>query len=225
MMTCSECERLFDSYLDGHLSGTLRLEFDAHRLRCRHCQQSLAMLESCQHVIAFDSDVRSISDDFTHRVMGDIAARREARILPFRLRSTRAAIVAGGLMQAAAVVLIAIFLTNNQTGTTRAPDSRTNPMIAVANTGSDLPSDPEVVEEMVFQSIRKRLLAATTELDRQTRGLAAYVNVDLPDDVVQASSNAASLNPLTWPFEALLPPPAGPEHSEPDNQGSDHFAL
>ena len=48
-MNCSEAEQLFDAFLDGQLTGSLRLELDAHRLRCRRCQQTLAMMEACEH--------------------------------------------------------------------------------------------------------------------------------------------------------------------------------
>src|SRR5512143_2249321 len=99
-MICSECEQLFDAYLDGHLAGSLRLEFDAHRLRCPHCQQTLAMLETIGHVIAADSHRQpELSAGFTDRVLEEITRPRE-RI--FRLPYVRAAVVVGALAQAAA---------------------------------------------------------------------------------------------------------------------------
>lgn len=109
-MTCSEAERLFDAYLDGYLSGTLRLELDAHRLRCRRCQQTLAMLESCGHVIASDRREPAASMDFTERVMSKIGARGAARQGTIRFRSMRVAIAIGLVVQAAAVLMIAIML-------------------------------------------------------------------------------------------------------------------
>ncbi|MHC5035492.1 MAG: anti-sigma factor family protein, partial [Planctomycetota bacterium] len=75
-MNCSECERLFDAYLDGQLAGSLRLEFDAHRLRCRRCQQTLAMLETIGNVIASDPQVPEMSVTFTDRVMRQIQPPR-----------------------------------------------------------------------------------------------------------------------------------------------------
>ncbi|MBL8879060.1 MAG: zf-HC2 domain-containing protein, partial [Phycisphaerales bacterium] len=81
-MNCSEWEGLLDAYLDGQLSGALRLEFDAHRLRCRRCQQSLAMMEAITHVVATDERSPAISDDFTQRVMSQILSNKPAAIRP-----------------------------------------------------------------------------------------------------------------------------------------------
>ena len=77
-MNCSDAERLFDAFLDRQLSGTLRLELDAHRLRCRQCQQTLAMLESCGEVIASDRRGPVLSDDFAERVMADVSEQQQS---------------------------------------------------------------------------------------------------------------------------------------------------
>ena len=90
-MNCSEAEQLFDAYLDGQLTGSLRLELDAHRLRCRRCQQTLAMMEACEHVLTADRRAPELSVDFTERVMADTTRRRR---IPGRLRSTRVALAA-----------------------------------------------------------------------------------------------------------------------------------
>jgi len=104
-MNCSEAEQLFDAYLDGQLTGSLRLELDAHRLRCRRCQQTLAMMEACEHVLTADQRVPALAEDFTERVMSDAVHRRR---LPGRLRSTRVAVAIGFGLQAAAVLILAI---------------------------------------------------------------------------------------------------------------------
>jgi anti-sigma factor RsiW len=100
-MNCSEAERLFDPYLDGELSGSLRLEFDAHRLRCPLCQRKLAMMEACEHILSGDSRVPALSTDFTDNLMARLA---EHKIAPRRLqwRPLKIAIAVG--LQAAAVV-------------------------------------------------------------------------------------------------------------------------
>lgn len=77
-MNCCDFEQLVDPFLDGELSGTLRLEFDTHRLRCPLCQQKLAMMEACEHVLAREDHTPAISDDFSDRVMAAIAARQPA---------------------------------------------------------------------------------------------------------------------------------------------------
>ncbi len=104
-MICSECEQLFDAYLDGQLAGSLRLEFDAHRLRCRHCQQTLAMLEAVGHVISSDSQIPELSGDFTDRVMADIELPTQRVI---RWPWPRVALVLGGVAQVAAVLVFAL---------------------------------------------------------------------------------------------------------------------
>ena len=85
-MNCAEAEQFFDAYLDGELSGSLRLEFDAHRLRCPLCQQKLAMMEACEHIIARDTRTPACSDDFTYRVMNEIRERRVLRLHARRRR-------------------------------------------------------------------------------------------------------------------------------------------
>ena len=69
-MNCAEFERLIDAYLDGELAGSLRVEFDAHRLRCRRCQLTMIAMESVETVLANDRPLATLSDDFTERVMG-----------------------------------------------------------------------------------------------------------------------------------------------------------
>ena len=104
-MNCSEAEQLFDAHLDGQLTGSLRLELDAHRLRCRRCQQTLAMMEACEHVLAANRRVPALAEDFTERVMSGVVQRRR---IPGRLRSTRVAVAVGFALQAAAVLILAI---------------------------------------------------------------------------------------------------------------------
>lgn len=100
-MNCSEAERLFDPYLDGELSGSLRLEFDAHRLRCTLCQRKLAMMEACEHILAGDSRAPALSTDFTDNLMARIAEQKIAPRRPQR-RPLKIAVAIG--LQAAAVV-------------------------------------------------------------------------------------------------------------------------
>lgn len=76
-MNCVDAEQLFDAYLDNELSGSLRLEFDAHRLRCPQCQRKLALLEACEQVLAAER-TPALSDDFTDRVMARILERQNA---------------------------------------------------------------------------------------------------------------------------------------------------
>lgn len=103
-MNCVEIEQLMDAWLDGELSGSLKLEFDAHRLSCARCQNMLAMLEACQHVIADDTPPTP-SFDFTDRVMAQAGAPRTLKLERARWKSRW---VAMGLAQAAAVAAFAV---------------------------------------------------------------------------------------------------------------------
>jgi hypothetical protein len=104
-MNCSEAEQFFDAFLDGELAGSLRLEFDAHRLRCPACQQKLAMVEACEHILARDSRVPTPRHDFTDRVMKAISQRR---VIKLHARRRRIAIAASILLPAAMIGLFAI---------------------------------------------------------------------------------------------------------------------
>ncbi len=98
-MNCIDVEQLIEAYLDGELSGALRVEFDAHRLNCSVCQRKVALLETCGDVLAGDQDLAELSGDFTDRVMHAVALRPRVSRLPRRL--TLAAAVG---LQAAAVL-------------------------------------------------------------------------------------------------------------------------
>lgn len=121
-MNCSEAERLFDPYLDGELSGSLRLEFDAHRLRCTLCQRKLAMMEACEHILAGDSRIPTISGDFTDRLMAQIAEQKIAP-KPGRLRPLKIAVAVG--LQAAAVIGFIVFWPALQSSPAPAPATYT----------------------------------------------------------------------------------------------------
>ncbi len=108
-MRCPDFENLLDAYLDGELSGSLRLEFDAHRLQCSRCQRVVTMLESVGHVVANDRDVPSLSDSFADRVMGQVEGERA----PLRLRTTRYEIGIVAVLSAAAVLVFAFLLQQN----------------------------------------------------------------------------------------------------------------
>ncbi len=101
-MNCIDVEQLIDAYLDGELSGALRVEFDAHRLSCDVCQRKVALLESCGDVLAGDQDLPALSGDFTDQVMHAVARRPRASLLPRRV----AVLTAVGLQAAAVVAVI-----------------------------------------------------------------------------------------------------------------------
>ncbi len=192
-MNCSECEQLFDAYLDGHLAGSLRLEFDAHRLRCPHCQQTLAMLETIGHVIAADAQQQpELSPGFTDRVLADIA-RPRARVLRFPY--VRVAVVVGALAQAAAVMAIALLWTSRP-ATDPVPSPKADPSAVEAAAANDpayravLGLIAEKVEDHLWE-----MYSTGTQITADVKNLARYLNVSVPEDVVRESSQVAGVNP------------------------------
>jgi len=206
-MNCSECEQLFDAYLDSQLAGSLRLEFDAHRLRCRRCQQTLAMLETIGHVIASPAQTPELTPDFTQRVMQDVT-RPRARIIAFPLG--RVAIVVGALAQAAAVLAIAVVWTTRPAAL--APPSAT-PMVSLADGPAQTDPAYNAVLGLIADGVEDRLWemqTAGTKLTAEVKNLARYLDITLPEDVARESSKIAGVNPWQAFWGTL-----GPREEEP----------
>lgn len=100
-MDCTQARQLFDAYLDGELTGSLKTELGAHRLRCADCRRELALLEVSGHIITSDRASESLSDGFTDRLLACMPQRRTNWYVRYR----RALYVATPL---AAAALIAI---------------------------------------------------------------------------------------------------------------------
>ncbi|RMF76763.1 MAG: zf-HC2 domain-containing protein [Planctomycetota bacterium] len=182
-MNCLEAEQLFDAFLDDELSGALRLEFDAHRLRCRDCQQKLALLEACEHIFSRDARVPDLSDDFTERVMAQISdlGVRPRRSLPLRTLMTGAA-----LLPAAAILLLAFVwpLGQNPRVTSDAKPSSGGDALARAM------QDEIALYDYVAGGI-EQLWAAKNALTADAEHLRLFaVNFTLSEDVTQAAFGA-----------------------------------
>lgn len=118
-MNCREAKQLFDTYLDGDLSGPLVDELGAHRIECSHCRRTLDLLEVAGQVIATDAGVPDVGDDFTARVL--LAAEE---IPPRRSIAIRRLLYVGGPLAAAAcVVLVATLWMRGESVTGSPPDS------------------------------------------------------------------------------------------------------
>lgn len=211
-MNCSECEQLFDAYLDGQLLGSLRLEFDAHRLRCRRCQQSLAMLEAVGHVIGGDPRSPELSGDFVDRVMAEVATPTAPRRLT--VPWTRVAIVAAALAQAAAIVAAVILWNVPRTdGPVAGPGAGAAEMARFA-------ADPEfrAVHKLIVEGVEDSLWEIHHTGRRLTEDLVTlgrYLDIVLPEDVARESSRMAGANP--WNF---LWSPMSPGEEEPPETSS-----
>lgn len=214
-MTCAECERLLDAYLDNQLAGTLRLEFDAHRVHCERCRRTLAIVAALSNVIAADSRGPELSPNFTDRVMRHIPS--PAR----RLRPTWPIAAAAAVLPAAAAIMLA-FLGNPQrveptTTPTAAPKVALRPGLPAEDYMSR-----DAVRQLIADRIEDRLWdmrAAGTKLTADFVELAGYLNITVPDAVVRESTRMAGLNPFLGLWDSLIP--AGeqqePEPATPDD--------
>jgi hypothetical protein len=219
-MNCSECEQLFDAYLDGQLAGSLRLEFDAHRLRCRRCQQTLAMLETIGHVINSDPHMPELAPDFTARVLRDVAQPR-VRILQLPL--ARVALVAGALAQAAAVLAITVLW--NTPPAANAPATVAPPLVATAGAESADPAYNAVLG-LIVEGVEDQfwgMYATGTKMTADAKGLARYLNISLPEDVARESSKIAEVNPWQAFWGGIGPSDEKPP--EPSSSGENVHSI
>lgn len=204
-MNCREAEQFFDAYLDGELAGSLRLEFDAHRLRCPVCQQKLAMMEACEQIIAHDARMPALSDDFAYRVMNEIRQRRVLTLHARRRRIVRAASV---LLPAAAAVLLAVFW----------PFGSSSTSVERAGLGTGGYVAPEVAQAIkqgdkveLYDYISRQLdqaWAASTNLASDVAAVREYaLNWTLSD----GSADVSLTSPLNSLWEQMIPTPPADE--------------
>jgi len=217
-MNCREAEQFFDAYLDGELTGSLRLEFDAHRLRCPVCQQKLAMMEACEQIVAHDTRLPALSDDFTYRVMNDI---RERRVLRLHAHRTRRVAIASVLLPAAAAVLLAVFW---PFGATPAPEPAAGPVAA----GHVTPELQEILDSgdkvELYGYISRQLDQAWAASNNLARDVAAVREYALNWSISDGISDVSLTSPLNSVWEELIPP-APADEVEPAPSPAGTFSL
>lgn len=72
-MNCLEFEQLLDRHLDGELTGSFKLEFEAHVVDCEPCGHLLAMMQAVGQIVADeDPDEPMLDERFTDRLLVDI---------------------------------------------------------------------------------------------------------------------------------------------------------
>jgi hypothetical protein len=222
-MNCAESEQFFDAYLDGELCGSLRLEFDAHRLRCPACQQKLAMMESCEHILSRDDLVPTLSDDFTDRVMNEIEQRRFVAQRSRRRRITIAATVA---LQAAAVVVFAV-LWSGILSKPSAPAPEPGPLLAgvedVLHGEGDREQKHVEMVQLIFAELEKGAAAAQSNLKNDVSNLARYATSLSVFDDLSSLSEPTALSPLDMFLQLVVP--AAPEAPESTSGDTDPFSL
>lgn len=222
-MNCSDAEQFFDAYLDGELAGSLRLEFDAHRLRCTACQQKLAMMEACEHILSGESRGPLLSPDFTNKVMNEIRQRRFAEARRPRRRLVWAAAAA---VQAAAVIVFAFLWVNywNKPVSPVLPPGA-NPALN-ARIDSAISNKDRVELTRIMTERFEELQAAKLNIGNEVRTLAGYVpSLWNLGDWTQASGGNPGLFELINSIFLPLPPdnaapPTSPETGpQPDASG------
>ncbi len=200
---------MLDAYLDGDLSGSLRLEFDAHRLRCRRCQSQLSMLEAVGTVLASRSQPE-MSADFADRVMAGIGAPRRQKTI-----SRRVAVWSLVGLQAAAVLAFALFVW--PLARSAAPVLPDGSPVAASRSGAP---DGVDLHEAYYGMIVGKLEAASRNVTVSFGQLAQYpLAAQLPDEVARASSDAGSVNPWLLLLRGMLAPePDSAEGGAPSDE-------
>lgn len=212
-MNCADCEQLLDSFLDGQLSGALRLEFEAHRLRCPRCRQTVAMLESIGNIVACDRTEPPLSANFTDGVMAAIQAAEASK----RLKRRRLALWTVGAAQAAAAVAFILWVRAGVTDVQpdkAAPPPRVSPHAA----------DPEFRENyaLVIGRLQERLgemQAAGETISSDFAALTKYAEVPVPRDVARTASDLSGANPFAGLLLMAISPEPAPEEPEPSPSG------
>jgi anti-sigma factor RsiW len=218
-MNCNGFGQLLDAYLDEELKGGLRLEFDAHRLRCARCQQTLAMMEALAHTVASDNRAPALSPQFTDGVMARLSHR------PRRLMATRVVVAVGMVAQAAAVLLLALYLGHGS------PEAATSNVVVQAGVGRGAALTASLNEVDVYEDIVNRVEQRITRLHAAGRTvtgdvvqLAQYLNITLPEDLADASLEMAVADPWTGFWRAVFPVPAA-ENSETSVPIAEEYSL
>lgn len=188
-MNCSEAERLFDAYLDGELNGSLRFEFDAHRLNCPMCQRKLAMMEACEHILVGDQRGPALSADFTDRVMAQVSLRGE-RVR--RSRHLKLFIGAAVGLQAAAAVGFFFVWTFGQDRQVAAPRRDPPPIVRIDPAEYQRALDDKsgvLMYDLVWNALQRARA--------DVQGVTNYAaNLKVP----QHLADAGAWNPLHWLF-------------------------
>lgn len=202
-MNCADCEQLFDAYLDGQLAGSLRLEFDAHRLRCRRCQQSLAMLEAIGNVLASDAEVPELSAGFSEQVLQQVQR-------PRRRPTLRVVVLTGLALQAAAVLVFALLLNTPSPAPTAV--NAASPVAGTHGAPIEVLEGQDAARQLLterFEDLAYECLDAGTNLTKNVKDALRYLNITVPDEYVRQSERIAE-NPLMELLRVLVPPVESP---------------
>jgi len=164
-MRCADAQRLFDRYLDGELSSSLRAELDAHRLECAACRRALAILEVTGHVLATPQETPVLGGDFTNRLMACVETPRQ-----HRWNQIRRYVYAGVPLAAAAVIALAFLGAFDRSGPSKVAGLKVEPpaqRAATANSSAaPSPKDIEAAQSAIDDWVGQ--MRASGEIRRQS---------------------------------------------------------
>lgn len=193
-MNCSDAELLYDAFLDRELAGTLRVEFDAHRLRCGHCQQKLALLEACEFVISRDEREPSLSNDFTARVMAQVSATRVGRQ---DRRGRRVIRFAAAILPLAAAIAFALLWPRFA-----AVEPPAAPAVVDALDQIIEDKDAIALNEYIWDGVVERLRLAGVNLANDVAGARS---IAMSFNLAEDTPDPASINPFEGILRGLIP--------------------
>lgn len=113
-MNCEQAQQLFDAYLDGELSPSLKTELGAHCVQCADCRRAMALTQVSGHILSADRDPVELDVGFSDRLVACVDSRTNHWTVRFR----RWAYI-GGPMAAAAVILLAFMGAFDRGGTSK----------------------------------------------------------------------------------------------------------
>lgn len=113
-MNCEQAQQLFDAYLDGGLSPTLKTELGAHCVQCSDCRRAMALIQVSGHILKADRDHVQLKEDFTDRLFACMESRQNHWTVRFRRW-----MYIGGPMAAAAIILLAFMGLFDRRGETK----------------------------------------------------------------------------------------------------------
>lgn len=173
-MDCQQARNLFDSYLDGELSGTLATELDAHRLQCPTCRQELALLEVAGHVIAVEPEPgEGLSEDFPDRLLACV----EPRSIKPATRLRRPMVIGASLLALAASVVLVVALI-------RSPTPKVAGEKIFRNTAEAPEKVPEPTLDVAAESLRKQVETTWSARRRSANALFQF-GQDLLTDMLE----------------------------------------
>ncbi len=143
-MKCREFEQLLDTYIDGGLEGSVKLEFETHMVSCGSCGHLYAITDAVGEIISKPAPGEPrISLHFADNLVREMESRKRGKLYFRRLIA--------GLAAAACVGLVLTGIVVSEMGQSRAPNhptvaSRDTHLVAVETPEAEVVQTPEVVE-------------------------------------------------------------------------------